>query len=107
LNPASLVSGSLASTPAYSAKVSTCPQDGSPATQHLICLYIPDVYDKDAVTEVNLLPKTHLLLTFLVIKVMKILLSQHGLNLTGVKSNLYTAIGMASCAAMLSVIHFL
>ncbi|KAJ7039052.1 hypothetical protein C8F04DRAFT_1033690 [Mycena alexandri] len=74
----SIVSGPLAATAAFGAKVATSP-DGGSATQHLICIYVPDVYDKDAVTEV-----------------MKVLLRHHGMNLSGVKSNLYTALGIDS-----------
>ncbi|KAF7362219.1 UPF0696 like protein [Mycena venus] len=74
----SLVDGPLAATCAWSAKVATSPADGN-ATQHLICIYMPDVYDKAAVTEV-----------------MKVLLRNHGMNLSGVKSNLYTALGIDS-----------
>ncbi|KAH6913944.1 hypothetical protein BKA70DRAFT_1259935 [Coprinopsis sp. MPI-PUGE-AT-0042] len=76
---ASLVSGSLASTSAHLAKVATSPQTESPNHQHIICIYIPDVYDK---------PK--------VLEVMKVLLGSHGLNLSGVKSNLYTLLGIDS-----------
>ncbi|KAG5342607.1 hypothetical protein C0989_012112 [Termitomyces sp. Mn162] len=73
----SLVSGPLASTFAYLAKVATSPESReSPNYQHLICVYIPDVYDKVRVTEV-----------------MKILLRNHGIGLSGVKSDLYTALG--------------
>ncbi|KAJ6497708.1 hypothetical protein C8R45DRAFT_983966 [Mycena sanguinolenta] len=76
----SLVEGPLAATCAFSAKVATSAADSSNTTvQHLICLYVPDVYDKDAVTEV-----------------MKVLLRSHGMNLSGVKSNLYTALGIDS-----------
>ncbi|KAJ7106049.1 hypothetical protein C8R43DRAFT_1045968 [Mycena crocata] len=75
----SLVSGPLAETSAYLAKVATSPADGSSSSQHLICIYMPDVYDKPAVTEV-----------------MKVLLRNHGMNLSGVKSNLYTALGIDS-----------
>ncbi|KAJ7782713.1 translation initiation factor eIF 4e-like domain-containing protein [Mycena metata] len=74
----SIVSGPLAATAAFGAKVATSPEEGT-ATQHLICIYMPDVYDKDAVTEV-----------------MKVLLRHHGMNLSGVKSNLYTALGIDS-----------
>ncbi|KAJ7244150.1 hypothetical protein B0H12DRAFT_811022 [Mycena haematopus] len=74
----SLVEGPLAATCAFRAKVATSPADGN-ATQHLICIYMPDVYDKDAVTEV-----------------MKVLLRSHGMNLSGVKSNMYTALGIDS-----------
>ncbi|KAG5722215.1 UPF0696 like protein [Termitomyces sp. T112] len=76
----SLVSGPLASTFAYLAKVATSPESReSPNYQHLICVYIPDVYDKVRVTEV-----------------MKILLRNHGIGLSGVKSDLYTALGIDS-----------
>ena len=54
LSTASLISGPLASTSAYLTKVSTCPPDGNPPAQHLICLYMPDIYDKQAVTDVRL-----------------------------------------------------
>ncbi|KAJ6593518.1 hypothetical protein B0H19DRAFT_1090737 [Mycena capillaripes] len=74
----SLVSGPLAATCAFSAKVATSSADGN-TSQHLICIYMPDVYDKDAVTEV-----------------MKVLLRNLGMNLSGVKSNLYTALGIDS-----------
>ncbi|KAH9485488.1 UPF0696 protein C11orf68-like protein [Psilocybe cubensis] len=75
----SLVSGPLHATPAYLAKVSTSPQHETPNAQHLICVYLPDVYDKASVTEV-----------------MKLLLRNHGVNLSGVKSDLYTHIGIDS-----------
>lgn len=75
----SLVSGSLSKTCAFEAKVSTCPKNEAPNSQHVLCLYMPDVYDQDKVTEV-----------------MKILLGEHGMTLSGVKSNLYTAIGLDS-----------
>ncbi|KAJ7668621.1 hypothetical protein DFH06DRAFT_1182083 [Mycena polygramma] len=74
----SIVSGPLAATCAFAVKVATSPADGN-ASQHLICVYMPDVYDKDAVTEV-----------------MKVLLRNHGINLSGVKSNMYTALGIDS-----------
>ncbi|KAH9941934.1 translation initiation factor eIF 4e-like domain-containing protein [Amylocystis lapponica] len=75
----SLISGPLASTCAYTAKVSTSPQNETENYNHVLCLYMPDVYDKSSVTEV-----------------MKVLLRNHGMNLMGVKSNLYTAIGLDS-----------
>lgn len=75
----SLISGPLASTSAFSAKVATCPQNETPNYSHVLCLYIPDVYDQSEVVEI-----------------MKILLRKHGMNLMGVKSNLYTAIGLDS-----------
>ncbi|GLB37749.1 putative protein with domain of unknown function (DUF1917) [Lyophyllum shimeji] len=75
----SLVSGPLATTPAHLAKVATSPEQENPSYQHVICVYIPDVHNKDAVT-----------------KVMKVLLRNHGLTLSGVKSNLYTSLGIDS-----------
>ncbi|KAI0332956.1 hypothetical protein GY45DRAFT_1320198 [Cubamyces sp. BRFM 1775] len=75
----SLVSGALSSTSAFLAKVATSPQSETPNYSHLICVYVPDVYDKESITEV-----------------MKVLLRNHGMNLMGVKSNLYTSIGIDS-----------
>ncbi|KIM63887.1 hypothetical protein SCLCIDRAFT_87798, partial [Scleroderma citrinum Foug A] len=75
----SLISGPLAATVAISAKVATSPGHETQGYQHVICVYIPDVYDKDSVTEV-----------------MKVLLRRHGINLSGVKSDLYTLIGLDS-----------
>ncbi|KZT01459.1 uncharacterized protein LAESUDRAFT_477749 [Laetiporus sulphureus 93-53] len=75
----SLVSGFLASTRADVAKVATSPQDETPNYSHVLCLYVPNVYDKQEVTEI-----------------MKILLRQHGMNLMGVKADLYTSIGLDS-----------
>lgn len=91
----SLVSGPLSSTCAYSAKVATSPKSDTPNYQHVMCLYMPDVYDKDAVTEVRI----HIYLTRWLTdeeQVMKVLLRNHGMNLTGVKSNLYTSISLDS-----------
>ncbi|KAK7045546.1 hypothetical protein VNI00_007378 [Paramarasmius palmivorus] len=75
----SLIDGPLAGTTAHTIKVSTSPENDDPKYQHVICLYIPDVYDKDSV-----------------IKVMKILLRDHGATLSGVKSNLYTLLRLDS-----------
>lgn len=72
----SLVLGPLSSTATSTAKVATLPQHGTRGYQHVICVYIPDVYDRDSVVEV-----------------MKVLLRRHGINLSGVKSDLYTSIG--------------
>jgi hypothetical protein len=74
-----LVSGPLSQTNAYLAKVATSPESENPNYQHLICVYIPDVYDKGAVMEV-----------------MKVLLRHHGVSLSGVKSDLYTGLGIDS-----------
>jgi hypothetical protein len=51
---ASLVSGPLAGTSAFSAKVATLPEEATSNNQHLICIYVPDVYERDGVTEVTL-----------------------------------------------------
>ncbi|KAK0486138.1 hypothetical protein IW261DRAFT_1453897 [Armillaria novae-zelandiae] len=72
----SLVDGPLSKTAADCTKVATCPADEKPGYQHVLCIYMPNVYDKDAVTEV-----------------MKVLLRHHGLNLSGVKTDLYTDLG--------------
>ncbi|KAF9526628.1 hypothetical protein CPB83DRAFT_857525 [Crepidotus variabilis] len=77
----SLVSGPLHTTSAFLTKVATSSENENTSApqQHLICVYMPNVYDKDAVTEV-----------------MKILLRNHGVNLSGVKSDLYTLAGLDS-----------
>ena len=49
------MSGPLRSTSAYLTKVATSPAQESANYQHLICVYIPDVYDKASVTEVPFL----------------------------------------------------
>lgn len=48
----SLVSGPLEQTSAYVAKVSTTPRSPGPNYQHVICVYLPNVFDKDDVTKV-------------------------------------------------------
>ncbi len=48
----SLVSGPLSATSAFLAKVATSPQNDTSNYSHLICVYMPDVYDQDKVTEV-------------------------------------------------------
>ncbi|KAF5354856.1 hypothetical protein D9756_005447 [Leucocoprinus leucothites] len=75
----SLVSGPLSSTAAWLAKVATSPEHETPNYQHIICVYIPDVFDRDSVLEV-----------------MKVLLRSHGATLSGVKADLYTMIGIDS-----------
>ncbi|ETW74908.1 hypothetical protein HETIRDRAFT_332267 [Heterobasidion irregulare TC 32-1] len=87
----SLVSGPLSSTSASLAKVATCPISETPNYQHLLCIYLPNVYDKAAVTEVRAslgLVNFGLSDTY----VMRVLLRNHGMNVLGVKANLYTAI---------------
>ncbi|KAG7091084.1 hypothetical protein E1B28_010140 [Marasmius oreades] len=75
----SLIEGPLAVTNAYVTKVSTSPENDIPNYQHVICMYVPDVYDKNSVTEV-----------------MKVLLRNHGCTLSGVKSDMYTCLGIDS-----------
>ncbi|GJE91398.1 hypothetical protein PsYK624_075480 [Phanerochaete sordida] len=75
----SLIEGPLAETSVHLTKVATSPREPQASYQHVLCLYIPNVYDKDDVTGV-----------------MKVLLRRHGVNLSGVKSNLYTSIGLDS-----------
>ena len=50
----SLISGPLSSTEAFCVKVSTSPKEETPNYQHVICLYMPNVYDKDSVTKVRI-----------------------------------------------------
>ncbi len=93
----SIISGPLSTTSVFLAKVATSPQNDTPNYSHLICVYMPDVYDQDSVTEVRG-PDCHshpLSLTPRVLRpqVMKVLLRNHGMNLMGVKTNLYTSIG--------------
>ena len=51
--PDSLVSGPLAQTSAFLSKVSTTPKSPGQSYQHVICVYLPDVFDKDEVTKVR------------------------------------------------------
>ncbi|KAL1745020.1 hypothetical protein HDZ31DRAFT_37237 [Schizophyllum fasciatum] len=88
----SLVSGALASTAALQAKVSTSPEHDQQNYQHVICVYVPDVYDKAAVAEVPIIS----LWTLIIHQIMRILLRNHGASLSGVKSDLYTYIGIDS-----------
>lgn len=53
---------------------------------------MPDVLHKDKVTEVSVVCRTDVS-SHCIAQVMRILLRNHGLNLSGVKSNLYTEIG--------------
>ena len=89
---ASIVSGPLSSTPVYLAKVATSPDSETSNVQHLICVYMPNVYDKESVTQVGSLQPPRISCSAL--QVMKLLLRNHGVSLSGVKSNLYTSIGL-------------
>ncbi|KAJ7287235.1 hypothetical protein C8J57DRAFT_1283279 [Mycena rebaudengoi] len=74
----SITSGPLSATCALDAKVATAPPEEG-RVPRLVCVYLPNVFDKGPVVEV-----------------MKVLLRNHGLNLSGVKSNLNTAVGLDS-----------
>ena len=51
--PDSLVSGPLAQTSAFLSKVSTTPKPSGQHYQHVICVYLPNVFDKGEVTKVQ------------------------------------------------------
>jgi len=89
---ASIVSGPLSSTSVYLAKVATSPDSEPSNVQHLICVYMPNVYDKESVAQVGSHQPPRISCS--VLQVMKLLLRNHGVNLSGVKSNLYTSIGL-------------
>ncbi|KAF7321526.1 Protein RER1 [Mycena kentingensis (nom. inval.)] len=72
----SLIQGPLSKTDAFCIKVATSEEGKS---QHLVCIYVPDIYDKEALA-----------------RVMRVLLGEHGMALSGVKSNLYTALKIDS-----------
>jgi len=74
----SLGEGDLAETSAWLAKVSTSKAtDERP--QHLICVYLPDLYDQAAATQV-----------------LKVLLGKVGLSPSSAKTDLYTHLGLDS-----------
>ena len=50
--PDSLVSGPLVQTSAFLSKVSTTPKSTGQNYQHVICVYLPNVFDKGEVTKV-------------------------------------------------------
>lgn len=52
---ASLIEGPLSGTSAYMAKVATSPREETSFDQHVMHIYIPDVYDKDHVTQVSII----------------------------------------------------
>jgi hypothetical protein len=89
----SIVDGPLSKTSAYLAKISTSPMAETPNYQHVMCLYMPDVYDETSVKEASSPLHFSSSRTHGHGKVMTILLRNHGLNLSGVKSDLYTLIG--------------
>ncbi|KAG8834591.1 hypothetical protein FRC18_001792 [Serendipita sp. 400] len=78
----SLVSGGLSHTSVSSLRVSTVPfadTEEGPVHRHLIEVYFPNVYDEDMAREV-----------------MRVLLRDHGLKISGAKPSLYTAVGLDS-----------
>ncbi|KAG8903649.1 hypothetical protein FRB99_002887 [Tulasnella sp. 403] len=74
----SIVDGPLAVTTAQLAKVSTT-KASDEQSQHVICLYLPNIFDKDEAK-----------------KVLQILIKEHGITPTGAKPDLYTHINLDS-----------
>ncbi|KAG8739915.1 hypothetical protein FRC12_016163 [Ceratobasidium sp. 428] len=74
-----LVTGALSKTSAFCAKVATTPSTPEPNHRYLICLYLPDMYDKDAATEV-----------------LRTVSSSVGVRPNSAKTDLYTLIGLDS-----------
>ncbi|CAE6487710.1 unnamed protein product [Rhizoctonia solani] len=74
-----LVTGALSKTPAFCLKVATTPADVLPNHRYLICLYLPDLYDKAAVTEV-----------------LRTVCQSTGIRPNSAKADLYTLIGLDS-----------
>ncbi|CAE6475728.1 unnamed protein product [Rhizoctonia solani] len=74
-----LVAGALSNTPAFCLKVATTPADVLPNHRYLICLYLPDLYDKAVVTEV-----------------LRTVCQSTGVRPNSAKTDLYTIIGLDS-----------
>ncbi|QRV98175.1 hypothetical protein RhiJN_26194 [Ceratobasidium sp. AG-Ba] len=74
-----LVEGPLSETSAFCAKVATTPSSAEPNYRHVVCLYLPDLYDKDAVT-----------------KVLRVVCQSAGVRPNSAKTDLYTTIGLDS-----------
>ncbi|KIO20117.1 hypothetical protein M407DRAFT_30233 [Tulasnella calospora MUT 4182] len=74
----SVASGPLSTSPARLAKVSTAKR-GEGADSHVLCLYLPDIFDETAARDV-----------------LKILIREHGILPSGAKPDLYTHIGLDS-----------
>lgn len=74
-----LVTGDLSKTSAFSAKVATTPPDVGPNHRYLICLYLPDLYDKTAATEV-----------------LRVACQSTGVRPNSAKADVYTIIGLDS-----------
>ncbi|CAE6418138.1 unnamed protein product, partial [Rhizoctonia solani] len=74
-----LVTGALSKTPAFCLKVATTPADVLPNHRYLICLYLPDLYDKAIVTEV-----------------LRTVCQSTGIRPNSAKTDLYTILGLDS-----------
>ncbi|CAE6472074.1 unnamed protein product [Rhizoctonia solani] len=74
-----LVTGTLSKTPAFCLKVATTPADVLPNHRYLICLYLPDLYDKAIVTEV-----------------LRTVCQSTGIRPNSAKTDLYTILGLDS-----------
>ncbi|KAF8608230.1 hypothetical protein BDV93DRAFT_486827 [Ceratobasidium sp. AG-I] len=74
-----LVDGALSHTPAFLAKVATTPADVGPNHRYLVCLYLPDLYDKAAATEV-----------------LRAVCKSIGVRPNSAKADIYTLIGLDS-----------
>ncbi|ELU41987.1 hypothetical protein AG1IA_03985 [Rhizoctonia solani AG-1 IA] len=78
-----LITGALSKTPAFCLKVATTPGDVLPNHRYLICLYLPDLYDRAAATE-------------LFIQVLRTVCQSTGIRPNSAKTDLYTMIGLDS-----------
>ncbi|CAE6388251.1 unnamed protein product [Rhizoctonia solani] len=74
-----LVAGALSNTPAFCLKIATTPIDVPPNHRYLICLYMPDLYDKVTVTEI-----------------LRTVCQSTGIRPNSAKTDLYTMIGLDS-----------
>ncbi|CAE6415258.1 unnamed protein product [Rhizoctonia solani] len=74
-----LITGALSKTPAFCLKVATTPGDVLPNHRYLICLYLPDLYDRAAATEV-----------------LRTVCQSTGIRPNSAKTDLYTMIGLDS-----------
>ncbi|KAF8342717.1 translation initiation factor eIF 4e-like domain-containing protein [Cantharellus anzutake] len=75
----SVIAGPLSRSPAFAAKVSTSPANPSGKREHVICIYLQNIYDKGDATSV-----------------LKILIGDHGIQKVSAKSDLYTHLQLDS-----------
>ncbi|KAF3930933.1 hypothetical protein ABW19_dt0208471 [Dactylella cylindrospora] len=75
----SLIGGPLRDSSADCVKISTSDGSMEGEQRHVLCLYVPNIYDKDAVKEV-----------------LDILIKHHGIEPSSTKPDLYTAISLDS-----------